>query len=259
MSDNDLVLTLLFALMALLYASVGHAGSSGYQAAMGLMNVAAEMMKPIALFLNIVVSLIGTWQFARRGNVDWQRLLWLIAGSVPAALVGGYLTLKPGWYYALVGVVLWIAAVRLWFVGLPGMQPGFTSATVSANPKLDYRLLLFVGIGLGFLSGLTGTGGGIFLTPLLVLCGWSTPRQAAGLSVAFILANSPAGLIGWWNKNAGVITLPTLLPWWMMLVAGFGLLGSWYGSKHGSPLVLRRLLAIVLVIAGAKMILQGLK
>lgn len=257
MSDNDLVLTIFFALMALLYASVGHAGSSGYQAAMGIMNVSADLMKPIALFLNIVVSLIGTWQFARRGNVDWRRLIWLVAGSVPAAVVGGYLSLKPGWYYSLVAVVLWIAALRLWFVGLPGMKQEQTAPAMPVQPKLDYRMLLPVGVGLGFLSGLTGTGGGIFLTPLLVLCGWSTPRQAAGLSAAFILANSPAGLIGWWNKNAGVVSLPTLLPWWIVLVAGFGWLGAWYGSKYGSPIILRRLLSLVLVIAGAKMMMQG--
>jgi uncharacterized protein len=258
MNGNDGLLTILLALMALLYSSVGHAGSSGYQAAMGLFDVAPEMMKPIALFLNIVVASIGTWQFARRDSVDWQRLLWLVVGSIPAAYVGGFLTLKPGWYYVVVGIVLWIAAVRLWFVALPGFKQQ-TSGLESPRPRLDYRLLLLVGIGLGFLSGLTGTGGGIFLTPLLVLCGWSTPRQAAGLSVAFILANSPAGLIGWWQKTGGMVHLPSLLPWWMVLVGVFGWLGSWFGSKYGSPLVLRRLLALVLVIAGAKMVLQGLK
>jgi len=257
-SNDDILLTILLALMALLYSSVGHAGSSGYQAAMGLFDVPSEMMKPIALFLNIVVASIGTWQFARRDSVDWRRLLWLVAGSIPAALVGGYLTLKPGWYYVLVGIVLWIAAVRLWFVGLPGFKQQ-NSASETPQPRLDYRLLLLVGIVLGFLSGLTGTGGGIFLTPLLVLCGWSTPRQAAGLSVAFILANSPAGLIGWWHKTGGNVALPALLPWWMVLVGVFGWLGSWFGSKYGSPVVLRRLLALVLIIAGAKMVMQGLK
>lgn len=258
MNGNDALLTILLALMALLYSSVGHAGSSGYQAAMGLFDVAPEMMKPIALFLNIVVASIGTWQFAQRDSVDWQRLLWLVAGSIPAAYVGGFLTLKPGWYYVVVGIILWIAAVRLWFVALPGFKQQ-TIGLESLQPRLDYRLLVLVGIGLGFLSGLTGTGGGIFLTPLLVLCGWSTPRQAAGLSVAFILANSPAGLIGWWQKTGGNVPLPSLLPWWMVLVGVFGWLGSWFGSKYGSPLVLRRLLALVLVIAGAKMVMQGLK
>src|SRR5882724_7357834 len=115
MSGNDIILTVLLALMALLYASVWHAGSSGYQAAVGIMGVSTDLMKPTALFLNIVVASIATWQFARRDRIDLRRLLWLTAGSVPAAVLGGSLHLKAGWYYPLVAVVLWLAALRLWF------------------------------------------------------------------------------------------------------------------------------------------------
>ena len=255
MNASDVLLTFLLGLMALLYASVGHAGSSGYQAAMGIMGVSAAIMKPTALCLNIIVSLIATVQFARQGCVDYRRWLWLACGSVPAAVLGGFLTLPTGWYHLLVAVVLWLAALRLWFIGLPGAG----AAAEARKEPLPLGLLIVVGAGLGFLSGLTGTGGGIFLTPLLVLCGWSTPRQAAGLSAAFILANSPAALLGWWRKTGGDVTLPALLPWWMLLVAGFGWLGAWYGSKYGSPIILRRLLALVLVIAGAKMVIEVLK
>jgi uncharacterized protein len=257
MTSSDLLLTLLISLMALLYASVGHAGSSGYQAAMALMGVSAAMMKPTALFLNVVVASIGTWQFASTGHINWRQWFWLVVASVPMAYIGGYFTLPPGWYYLLVAVVLWLAAIRLWF---SGKEPEGVSPRSTATSTLNHPLqLLVIGGILGFLSGLTGTGGGIFLTPLLVLGGWATPRQAAGISVAFILANSPAALLGWWLKQKSDIALPNLLPVWMILVAGCGWLGAWFGSKYGSPLLLRRLLALVLVIAGAKLALSGLQ
>ena len=250
MDSSDLLLCLLFALMALLYASVGHAGSSGYQAAMAIMGVSATLMKPTALFLNIVVASIATVQFAWRGYVPWLTWLCLVIGSVPAAYAGGQLELSAGWYYLLVAMVLWAAALRLWF-----SKSGNTSEATGNLRVLPPIVALVIGSVLGFLSGLTGTGGGIFLTPLLILCHWATPRQAAGLSAAFILANSPAALLGWWQKQAGQVGLPSLLPLWLVLVAGCGWLGAWYGSRYGSPLLLRRLLALVLVIAGAKMVL----
>ena len=213
------------------------------------------MMKPTALSLNIVVSLIATWQFARQGYVDGRRLIWLAIASVPAAMLGGFVELPKGWYYLLLAAVLWAAAVRLWIVAgeeARSQEPG-------ARKVQPPVLLLVIGGVLGLLSGLTGTGGGIFLTPLLVLCGWSTPRQAAGLSAAFILANSPAALLGWCRKTGGEVALPDLLPLWMVLVALFGWMGAWYGSRYGSPVILRRLLSLVLVIAGAKMVFEVFK
>lgn len=149
MSGSDLVLTLLLALMALLYASVGHAGSSGYQAAMAIMGVSAAMMKPTALCLNVVVSLIATWQFARQGYVDGRRLIWLGIVSVPAAYLGGFLQLPKGWYYLLVAVVLWLAALRLWFVGMTGNN------NIDKKPMVELKpsILLLTGLVLGFLSG----------------------------------------------------------------------------------------------------------
>jgi uncharacterized membrane protein YfcA len=118
----------------------------------------------------------------------------------------------------------------------------------------SYLIILVVGAGLGLLSGMTATGGGIFLTPFLVLMGWCTTRVAAGISAAIILVNSSAGLVGWWRENQE-ISLPVLLPVWMVVVAVSGMIGSYYGSKYGSPLILRRLLAVVLMVAGAKMLL----
>lgn len=254
MTLNDLILTILLGLMALLYASIGHAGSSGYQASMAIMGVSAELMKPTALCLNLIVALIGTIQFARRGYIQWMKMLWLIVASVPASYLGGGFALPSGSYYLVVAAILWFAAIKLWLADEARNQQEETG-------KCDSKPLLFLisGGALGFLSGLTGTGGGIFLTPLLILRGWATPRHAAGLSVAFILANSPAALYGWWSKQSGTVELPALLPVWMILVAACGWLGSWFGSKYGSPILLRRLLALVLIIAGAKLMLQGLK
>ena len=270
---QDLLLTVLIGGMALLYASVGHAGSSGYQAAMGLMGLPPEVMKPTALFLNLVVATLGTLQFARAGLIRWRQLGWLVCTSIPMAFMGGRFSLPGGWYYLIVAVVLWLAAWQLWRhanqeqpatqeqspsqqadtgeAAASGMTPVGTHGQEKAWP------LVLLGAVLGLLSGLTGTGGGIFLTPALILGGWAAPREAAGTSVAFILVNSPAALLGWWQKQPSLEMLPTLLPWWMVLVAGCGWLGAWYGSRRGSPRMLRRLLALVLVIAGLKMVLNA--
>jgi uncharacterized membrane protein YfcA len=245
MNSQDFILTVLFGFMALLYSSVGHAGSSGYQASMALMGVGQAMMKPTALSLNILVACIAFVQFLRAGCFDRRLFLWLAIPSVPLALVGGMMQLPPGWYNGLVAGVLWLAAVRLWWGSLP---------KAGRERPPSYPIIMVVGAGLGLLSGMTGTGGGIFLTPFLVLMGWCTTRVAAGISAAIILVNSIAGLIGWWTKHQGE-SLPALLPVWMIVVAVCGIIGSYYGSKYGSPLILRRLLALVLVVAGAKMLL----
>jgi uncharacterized membrane protein YfcA len=245
MSLHDFVLTCLFAFMALLYSSVGHAGSSGYQAAMALLGVGQEIMKPTALSLNIFVAAIALVQFVRRGCFNLRLFLWLALPSIPMAWVGGKLQLPAGWYNWLVALILWVAAFRLWMRQLP--HGGVEKA-------LSYPLILLVGALLGLLSGMTGTGGGIFLTPFLVLMGWTTPRIAAGISAAIILVNSAAGIMGWWETHRDFVW-PELLPLWMGVVAVCGLVGSYFGSRYGSPLLLRRLLALVLVIAGLKMVL----
>lgn len=249
MTTADAILTGLIALMALLYASVGHAGSSGYQAAMALMGIEAEVMKITAQSLNIFVAAIALFQFARRGMFDLRLWALLCCASAPAAHFGGKLHIPPGQYYYLVAVVLWLAALRLWWQ--PRNQTGIGPDASVKRPPVP--LILVLGAFLGFLSGLTGTGGGIFLTPVLVLAGWCSPRHAAGISAGFILVTSSSALWGGWEKSP---PLPSLFPVWLGVVIVCGWLGSWYGSKYGSPLVLRRLLAVVLVIAGVKLVLQ---
>jgi uncharacterized membrane protein YfcA len=228
---------------AMLYSSVGHAGASGYLAAMALLNVDPAIMKPTALCLNILVASIATYQFARAKCFSWP-LLWPFAiASVPAAYLGGAVTLPGAYYRPLVGVVLLFAATRLLFGTPPALE---------GEIKSPHRVLCLVaGAGIGLLSGLTGTGGGIFLSPLLLFMGWAETRQTSGVSAAFILVNSMAGLAG---LLTGSLAIPSALPLWALVAITGGFIGSHYGSRRLQSVALRRLLALVLVIAGLKLV-----
>lgn len=241
MTPEALILALLFLAAAVLYASVGHAGASAYLAAMALVGVTPEVMRPTALVLNLFVASIVVARFGRAGHLPIRALLPLVAGSVPAAFIGGIIQLPGELYRPLVAFVLLVGAWRL-ASGLVGSEP--TQARIPWLPGAA------AGLGIGLLAGLTGTGGGIFLTPLLVLAGWAPTRDAAGLSGAFILANSLAGLAG---VLVGGITLPGELPLWIAAVVAGGLIGSWLGAARYSILGLRRALAVVLVIAAVKL------
>ena len=243
MSAHDLVLALLFLLTALLYSSVGHAGASGYLAAMALFDMAPAQMKPTALVLNALVAAIGTWNFWRGGWFRW-RLFWPFAlTSIPAALIGGAITLPDIYYRPLVGAVLIYSSVRL-------LLPVAPSDQEPRPPAIPVALV--AGALLGLLSGLTGVGGGIFLSPLIVLLGWGTVREASGVAAPFILVKSLAGLAG---RGLTVATLPAAIPVWLLAVLVGGTLGSWLGSRRLPTLAIRRLLAVVLLLAGGKMLL----
>ena len=228
---------------ALLYSSVGHAGASGYLAAMALVGVSGAVMKPTALVLNILVATIASIQFLRAGRFSWAAFWPFAVTSVPLAFVGGALTLPGNSYRGLVGVVLLYAAWRL-----------FTEARVARIPPRDPPLAVALVLGgvIGLLSGLVGVGGGIFLSPLLLFMGWAETRDSAGVSALFILLNSIAGIAG------HLASLPMLPPATILMAgAAFsgGLIGSTYGARYGAPSTLRKLLAVALVIAGAKMLL----
>ena len=244
MPTEDIILTVLILLAALLYSSVGHAGASGYLAAMALMGVAPEVMRPTALTLNILVAVIATTKYYRAGAFSW-RLFWPFAlASIPFAYLGGALTLPGNVYKPLVGAVLIYAAWRSFRTA-----HGATHL-VAARPPM--ALLLVMGAGLGFLSGLTGVGGGIFLSPLLLLFRWAEVRVISGIAAAFILVNSIAGLLG---VMATAPALPQALPYWAVAAVVGGYVGAEYGSRRlGNPSI-QRLLAVVLVIAGVKMVL----
>ncbi len=239
------LLTGLIFLAAVLYSSVGHAGASGYLAAMALFGLAPAEMRPAALVLNVLVATIGTVKFYRAGCFSWRLFVPLVAGSVPCALLGGYLTLPSRVYRPVVGGILLLSAVRLVV-----QNPAVDGPT---RPRPPLPGLVLCGAGIGLLSGLTGTGGGIFLSPLVLFLGWAGPRETAGVSVAFILANSLAGLAGLLTRNP---ILPDGLGVWAVAVVIGGLLGAELGSKRLGSHTLRRLLAVVLVIAGLKMILS---
>lgn len=238
-----LLLAVAVVVIAFLYGSVGHAGASGYIAVMSLAGIAATTIRPVALVLNIFVAALGAWQFWRAGHFRW-RLFWPFAIlSVPMAYVGGYLRVPNHILQVCIGAVLLFSAYRFF------ARPGAEDVSPEAPPLW---MALVAGAGLGFLSGLTGTGGGIFLTPLLLLLQWARTKEAAAVSALFILLNSVAGLLG---NLAHTPQLPGFT--WVLLGAALvgGYAGSYLGSRRFPPLVVKRLLAGVLVVAGLKLIL----
>ncbi len=229
------------AVVAFLYSAVGHAGASGYIAAMSLFGLAPAVIKPTALVLNICVASIAAFQFWRAGHFSW-RLFWPFAVlSIPLAFVGGWLNLPAHLFKILVGLVLLFSAAR--FFVRPAMDD------VRAEPSRF--VAISAGGALGFLAGLTGTGGGIFLTPLLLLMRWARTKTAAAVSAIFILVNSIAGLAG----NIGSTSrFPAFAMWFVAVVIVAGTAGSYLGSRAFSHVIIKRLLAVVLTIAGLKLI-----
>ena len=236
-------IALLFFVGAALYASVGHGGASSYLAVMGLFSFSPEVMKPTALALNILVAAVATVKFYRAGLFQWK-LFWPFAvASIPAAFIGGATVLPARWYKVLVGIVLLYAAVWMFRSSLkPSVRephaPPLWAAVIS-------------GLVIGLLSGLTGVGGGIFLSPLLLYMGWSETRATSAVAAPFILVNSIAGLLG---HLSSVAQLPANIPVWGAAAVIGGWIGATYGSKRAPTPVLRQLLSVVLVVAGAKLV-----
>lgn len=239
-------LLVVLAVVAFLYASVGHAGASGYIAVLALAGMGASEIRPLALILNVLVASLATWQFARAGHGRIALLVWLVAGSIPAAIAGGAMVLPVQFLKRLLAAVLLFSAWRLTlFQPVPSAELRVPSVFGTSA----------TGAALGWLAGLTGTGGGIFLTPWMILRRWLQPKDAAGVSAAFILVNSLAGLAGLMLREG-----PSALPAWSQLapmtlaVMAGGWLGAWCGSSRFEPLWIRRILAGVLVLASAKLL-----
>src|SRR6266567_9525978 len=240
-TTHFVLLFLAIGLIAFLYSSVGHAGASGYIATMTLFGLAPTVIRPTALVLNILVASIGAFQFWRGGHFSWK-LFWPFALlSVPGAYFGGYLQLPARILKIIVGLVLLFSAARLFF--RRGDPPAVTPPPLSAA--------LAVGSGIGFLSGLTGTGGGIFLTPLLLFSNWAKTKQASAVSALFILVNSIAGLAGFVSARQSIPALAVVLS--AAAIIG-GAIGSYLGSRKFPVRTISILLATVLVIAGCKLI-----
>jgi uncharacterized membrane protein YfcA len=241
--SETLIIAILFLAAAALYASVGHAGASAYLAVMGLFNFAPGVMKPTALALNILVAAVATVKFYRAGLFSWS-LFWPFAAvSIPAAFLGGAIVLPPRWYQTVVGVVLLYAAVWMF-------RSALRPLTRQTRPPPLWAALV-AGLAIGFLSGLTGVGGGIFLSPLLLYMGWAETRATSAVAAPFILVNSIAGLLG---HVSSVSQLPANIPLWGVAALLGGWMGASYGSKRAPAPVLRQLLSLVLVVAGVKLI-----
>ncbi|MEX2051917.1 MAG: TSUP family transporter [Steroidobacteraceae bacterium] len=246
--EQLLILVPAFFLVATLYTSVGHAGASGYLAVMALVAIAPATMRPTALALNILVASFTFYRFRKAGYFSWRALWPFLIGSAPLAAVGGSLRLTAGTYSILAGVALALSALvlawRAWG-GPPPESPG-EQARIPIIPAVVCGALI------GLLSGLTGTGGGIFLSPIVLLAGWAGPRHTGGITAPFILANSTMALAA---GTATWAALPAELPWLIVSVLAGAAAGTWLGIKRLSTRWLLAAMALVLAIAAAKLIL----
>jgi len=245
---DPLVLAALFFAAAVLYSSVGHAGASAYVAAMAVLGVPPAVARPTALALNILVATLVMLRYWRSGFVSLRATAPFLVGSIPFAFIGGAIALPTNIYKPLLGAVLLVAAVQFARTAKRAADEEPSIPRVPAIPAI------IAGATIGLLSGLTGTGGGIFLTPLLLFTGWSATRPASGIAAGFILANSIAGLAG---NASSVGSIPADLPLWGGAVLVGALIGSELGSRRAATPHLRLALAGVLVIAGLKLIFLG--
>jgi uncharacterized membrane protein YfcA len=244
MDINTLLFLIALFVVATLFSSVGHGGASGYLALMGLFHFAPEVMRPSALVLNVVVSLIAAWQYSGTEKFDNRLLFALVASSIPAAFVGATISIDATVYKVILGVIILIQALNLIFFFK------MTSVQVKKPPLL---LIVIAGMAIGLLSGLIGIGGGILLSPLLLLMGWATIKQTAFISAIFIFLNSLAGIAGLLYNKAN---FDSVLYLWIGVVIVGGFVGSRMGSRVLPVSFLRKILGVVLLIAGVKLILQ---
>lgn len=245
MSDAVLLTFLIFA-VAVLYSSVGQAGGTGYLAAMALVGIAPESMRPAALALNVIVAAVATLRFAQAGQVSLRRLWPFLVASIPLAYIGGSIDLAASVYNPVVGIVLLLVAVRM-FIPLRQREPGY-------DAKIPLGRAIGSGGAIGLLSGLTGTGGGIYLGPLLVLTGWVSAGMLSGTTAAFNLVNSGAALAG---NLINVGSLPAAFPVWAVAALAGGYIGATTGSRRLGGMTTQRLLGVILMIAGLRLLISG--
>lgn len=233
----------LLPVIALLYAAVGHGGASGYLAIMALWSFPVSVMKPTALVLNLFVAAVSFIAYARKGHFNWKLFLAFAVSSIPLAFLGGIIEVNAAIYKKVLAVLLVFAILRM--LGLLGKDNTETK-------EVPMWQGIAAGGVIGFFSGLIGIGGGIILSPLILLMRWGTMKQAAAVSAAFIWVNSAAGLAGHLSRGVTIEPQAFILVG-VALVGGF--LGGYLGSNKFDNLVLKRVLAFVLIIACAKLFL----
>ncbi len=229
--------------VALLYASVGHGGASGYLALMAVYNFTPDVMKPTALMLNLFVSLTSFLLYYKGGHFKWKVFLPFALASIPFSFLGGTISLDVQLYKKILGVLLLFPVIR--FFVLPNTDDNHL------KPNKLFISLLF-GTIIGFLSGLIGIGGGILLSPILLLFNWTNQKQTAAISALFIFVNSIAGLAG--QLSHGIQMDPSMLSFVAIAFSG-GLIGAWLGALKFNQQILKYTLAVVLLMASVKLIL----
>jgi uncharacterized protein len=242
-NDLQILLIILMAVMAFLYASVGHGGASGYLALMAIFAIQPSLMKSSALILNLFVSITSFIQFYRGGYFRWKLFYPFALASIPMSFVGATLPITDSFYKKLLAIALIIAIVRMFF------KP---SETKLERQIPSFYLSLFIGGSIGLLSGMLGIGGGIILSPVILLLNWANLKETAAVSALFIFVNSISGLIGLLTK--GFQPNPQIYSW---LIAAFigGLAGAYFGSRKFNFPTLRYILAAVLLIACFKLVI----
>jgi uncharacterized membrane protein YfcA len=241
--DATAMMYFCFALAACLYAMVGHGGASAYLALMVFWEITPNAMKPLALVLNMFVSLIAFFQFYKQHLFSWKLFIPLIICSIPAAFLGGTISISDVLYKRILAMLLLFTAIRFFYP----LQEG------TENEKAKRIWILYAsGISIGFVSGLIGIGGGVLLTPVLVLFKFCTIKVAGGISALFIFFNSLAGLAGQGFTTLAWIDSYSMLLLWVIIG---GSIGAYLGSNYLPPKVLKKLLAIVLLIASIKLLL----
>ncbi len=247
MSILELYLALIFFAVAILYSSVGHAGASGYLAAMALLSFAPEQMRPTALALNILVGSIGLTRFYRAGLIDFKKVLPFVLASAPCAFFAAKYPIAKEHYSFLLGLFLIVAALAIFKTAF-----ALSKKEVEYTPRpISWLLAAIVGAAIGVLSGFTGTGGAIFLTPILLFAHWAHTREASGISVAFVFINSVTALTG---LRIGGASFPEALPYWLIAVAAGALIGTQLGINRLPIRDLRIALGVVLLIAAGKLL-----
>lgn len=237
------VLLLLFLVVSFLYSSIGHGGASGYIAMLSILGMSSSIIRPSALVLNVFVASISFYQYYRAGYFRWKLFYPFALLSVPMAFLGSFVELDATWYKRIVGICLILAVIHI--VGI------FKPKDETATKQLPFITPILIGGGLGFLSGMIGIGGGIILSPIILIFGWGNLKESAAVSALFIVVNSVAGIFGLWNQD--IIWPPQILAWIVVVIIG-GFLGAWWGSKKAEHKMLKNVLATVLFFAALKLI-----